>query len=227
MSATTFASSRSDSRGGGLSLASTTVTLADVTFQSCVSTDGGAMYIGAGVGMGGERIVFSSCTARGSGGGFFAAGGAMVTLFELTFTSCGARNNGGALSSQASLILRDSVVQGGSATRGAALYIESSSTQVFDSVVESNAASAFGGVAYVKGELALVECRANDNSADEGGGALALDTASIGDLELSTFSNNRAPAGSFVILLPESTMYTLVVDVEYECGERDDSTTVH
>ena len=154
LSSTDFTNVRSDAQGGALWLSTggnatggefpigpkwmyKKSTLSSTLFDSCTGTDGGAMYVAAGI-ISFSSTGFRNCNAANdasSGGGMYLANGAAIKAFtSSSFESCTAAGAGGGMYVAGTVPISISVsFDGNSAAEGNNLAVSSEGTVTFTS----------------------------------------------------------------------------------------------
>ena len=154
LSSTSFTNVSSDAQGGALWLSTggnatggefpigpkwmyKKSTLSSTLFDSCTGTDGGAMYVAAGI-MSFSSTGFRNCNAANdasSGGGMYLANGAAIKAFtSSSFESCTAAGAGGGMYVAGTVPISISVsLDGNSAAEGNNLAVSSEGTVTFTS----------------------------------------------------------------------------------------------
>ena len=156
LSSTSFTKVSSDAQGGALWLSTggnatggefpigpkwmyKKSTLSSTLFDSCTGTDGGAMYVAAGI-MSFSSTGFRNCNAANdasSGGGMYLANGAAIKAFtSSSFESCTAAGAGGGMYVAGTVPISISVsFDGNSAAEGNNLAVSSEGTVTFTSPI--------------------------------------------------------------------------------------------
>ena len=154
LSSTSFTNVSSDAQGGALWLSTggnatggefpigpkwmyKKSTLSSTLFDSCTGTDGGAMYVAAGI-ISFSSTGFRNCNAANdasSGGGMYLANGAAIKAFtSSSFESCTAAGAGGGMYVAGTVPISISVsFDGNSAAEGNNLAVSSEGTVTFTS----------------------------------------------------------------------------------------------
>ncbi|MBE6995889.1 MAG: hypothetical protein E7429_04065, partial [Ruminococcaceae bacterium] len=215
-SATIF-SANSAATGGGLYLTGATATanLTNVTLADNTSTSGGGgLYLTGGTATLTDCYAAANETTNGAGGAVYCASATALTVSGGTFADNSAYTNGGALyvSGTQTLAVADNAVFGGaegdgnSARNGGAIYCYGVTTFTLDGVtasyneVERDDNSGVGGnggaICCTTVETVQIEDSTGSfNSAENGGGALYLDSSNA-TLENTALNENESPDGS-------------------------------
>uniref|UniRef100_A0A7S3BD34 Uncharacterized protein n=1 Tax=Prasinoderma singulare TaxID=676789 RepID=A0A7S3BD34_9VIRI len=121
--------------GGGFPIGPLGSKISSTSFDSCTGTDGGAMYVAAGI-ISLAATGFRNCNAANdasSGGGMYLANGAAIKAFSATgFESCTAAGAGGGMYVAGTVPISISVsFDGNSAAEGNNLAVSSEGTVTF------------------------------------------------------------------------------------------------
>ena len=160
------------------------LTATNTTFEeNTAGKNGGALYTLSNVGVYMENVTFSgndATTAEDGAGGAMYAYGSKVEINGATFSGNASATKGGALfmESSASVIANKITANANEGTNGGFAYVtDKSSFTVYDSEFTNNAASTSGGAIYAgssKTTLSVYDSAFNGNTAGENGGAVMI-----------------------------------------------------
>jgi len=197
--------------GGGV-FSSSRLTVTDSTFSNNSATmAGGAMFL-SGTSNTTLRANFSDNFSSGVGGavaisGSLTAARSSLLARDSQFTHNTAGTHGGAFwISQSSFVGLRLNISGNIANEGGAIRMVAANSVLRQSAVENNQALTGGGALTVDGQLTIVGCDINGNTAVNGGAIELLNTTSSLISTNVTYSHNTASENGGAITVNSATL---------------------
>ena len=196
--------------GGAITVANSTVSLADVELtDNAAERFGGAIFAGtSNVAINnGENVAISGNEAQYGGAIYNSKGN--LNVVSGVFTENSAAVSGGAIYSGTQATIAAVFTNNEAGEDGGAIYA-GGSLSVDDSTFSENAATAAGGAVYAtKGAVTITGSTFEKNESTTGGGAIRFAKSTTATIEDTTFSENNAGGVGGAIAASATTSLTI------------------